>query len=312
MAFGFGDDPSRPTDPVVLRLFPDGYRDDDEAADEFRRFTERSLRDGQGEQCGDGLGIPGSSRPDGLGEGGRSNARRSGFGWIRPRRTHGCGRSPTCGSPSAPGSGSRRATKRTGNRSMTATPVGIPRRLRVARLVQETLVRALSARHFVDAVRPASLVGRADIGRACVDAIIAHARRDHPDEACGVSPGPRVATGPERFVPMINAERSPTFYEFDSASSCGLYKEMDDRTRSRSSSTTRTPRPRPTRRAPTSSYASEPQAHYVLVSTRSRTSSASSARTGSSTAWSPRKRSTSDRRGMITRSGAVARPGDDH
>jgi Domain of unknown function (DUF2017) len=44
-AFGFGDDPSRPTDPVVLRLFPDGYRDDEEAAAEFRRFTERSLRE---------------------------------------------------------------------------------------------------------------------------------------------------------------------------------------------------------------------------------------------------------------------------
>jgi hypothetical protein len=44
-ALGFGDDPSRPTDPVVLRLFPDGYREDDEAAAEFRRFTERSLRE---------------------------------------------------------------------------------------------------------------------------------------------------------------------------------------------------------------------------------------------------------------------------
>jgi Domain of unknown function (DUF2017) len=44
-ALGFGDDPSRPTDPVVLRLFPDGYRDDDEAAAEFRRFTDRSLRE---------------------------------------------------------------------------------------------------------------------------------------------------------------------------------------------------------------------------------------------------------------------------
>jgi Domain of unknown function (DUF2017) len=41
----FGDDPARPTDPVVLRLFPDGYRDDDEEAAEFRRFTEQSLRD---------------------------------------------------------------------------------------------------------------------------------------------------------------------------------------------------------------------------------------------------------------------------
>lgn len=44
-AFGLGDDPSRPSDPVVLRLFPDAYRDDDEAADEFRRFTERGLRE---------------------------------------------------------------------------------------------------------------------------------------------------------------------------------------------------------------------------------------------------------------------------
>jgi len=39
------DDPSRPTDPVLLRLFPDAYRDDDESAAEFRRFTERSLRE---------------------------------------------------------------------------------------------------------------------------------------------------------------------------------------------------------------------------------------------------------------------------
>lgn len=43
---GLGDsDPSRPTDPVVLRLFPDAYRGDDDAAAEFRRFTERSLRE---------------------------------------------------------------------------------------------------------------------------------------------------------------------------------------------------------------------------------------------------------------------------
>lgn len=40
-----GDEPARPTDPVVLRLFPDAYRDDDDAAGEFRRFTERGLRE---------------------------------------------------------------------------------------------------------------------------------------------------------------------------------------------------------------------------------------------------------------------------
>jgi hypothetical protein len=34
-----------PDDPALHRLFPDAYADDDEASAEFRRFTERSLRD---------------------------------------------------------------------------------------------------------------------------------------------------------------------------------------------------------------------------------------------------------------------------
>jgi len=33
-----------PQDPVLLRLLPDGYRNDDDAAGEFRRLTESSLR----------------------------------------------------------------------------------------------------------------------------------------------------------------------------------------------------------------------------------------------------------------------------
>lgn len=35
----------RPADPAVLRLFPDGYTDDDDASADFRRFTERRLRE---------------------------------------------------------------------------------------------------------------------------------------------------------------------------------------------------------------------------------------------------------------------------
>lgn len=35
----------RPEDPALRRLFPDAYADDDEASAEFRRFTERSLRE---------------------------------------------------------------------------------------------------------------------------------------------------------------------------------------------------------------------------------------------------------------------------
>ena len=64
------------------------------------------------------------------------------------------------------------------------------------------------------------------IERGIHDAIVAHARRDHPDEACGVVAGPEDSDRPERFVPMLNAARSPTFYEFDSADLLALYKDM--------------------------------------------------------------------------------------
>lgn len=36
-----------PDDPVLARLFPTAYPDDEEAAGEFRRFTEGALRDGK-------------------------------------------------------------------------------------------------------------------------------------------------------------------------------------------------------------------------------------------------------------------------
>ena len=42
---GIDPDAERPDDPALARLFPDAYADDDEAADEFRRFTERGLRE---------------------------------------------------------------------------------------------------------------------------------------------------------------------------------------------------------------------------------------------------------------------------
>ncbi|WP_323793346.1 DUF2017 domain-containing protein [Nocardioides sp.] len=43
----FSGPTSEPEDPVLARLFPTAYRNDDEAASEFRRFTEGSLRDGK-------------------------------------------------------------------------------------------------------------------------------------------------------------------------------------------------------------------------------------------------------------------------
>jgi Domain of unknown function (DUF2017) len=41
---GPGQSPKPPDDPVLARLLPDGYRDDPEAAGEFRKYTESGLR----------------------------------------------------------------------------------------------------------------------------------------------------------------------------------------------------------------------------------------------------------------------------
>ncbi|WP_181310331.1 DUF2017 domain-containing protein [Nocardioides campestrisoli] len=43
----FSGPTSEPEDPVLLRFFPTAYRDDDDAAAEFRRYTEAALRDGK-------------------------------------------------------------------------------------------------------------------------------------------------------------------------------------------------------------------------------------------------------------------------
>src|SRR4051812_33002067 len=106
--------------------------------------------------------------------------------------------------------------------------------------------------------------------QATYDAIVAHAREDHPDEACGVVAGPEGSDRPERFIPMLNAARSPTFYEFDSGDLLRLYREMDDRDEEPvviyHSHTATEAYPSRT----DVGLASEPNAHYVLVSTRYR------------------------------------------
>src|SRR3546814_12248783 len=43
----FSGPTTAPEDPVLARLFPSAYPDDEEAAGEFRRFTESTLRDGK-------------------------------------------------------------------------------------------------------------------------------------------------------------------------------------------------------------------------------------------------------------------------
>jgi [CysO sulfur-carrier protein]-S-L-cysteine hydrolase len=108
------------------------------------------------------------------------------------------------------------------------------------------------------------LVIRADL----VQAIVEHARRDHPDEACGVVAGPEGSDRPERHIPMLNAERSPTFYRFDSGEQLKVWRSME--------SADEAPVVIYHSHTATEAYpsrtdvdlASEPDAHYVLVSTR--------------------------------------------
>jgi proteasome lid subunit RPN8/RPN11 len=106
------------------------------------------------------------------------------------------------------------------------------------------------------------------IDRSIHDQIVAHARRDHPDEACGVVAGPESSDRPERIIEMLNAARSPTFYEFDSTEYKKVYDELWDRDEEfvviyHSHTATEA---YPSRTDIT--YAQWPQAHYVLVSTR--------------------------------------------
>lgn len=65
-----------------------------------------------------------------------------------------------------------------------------------------------------------------------VDELIAHARREYPNEACGLilGDGPASAGGrPLRFVPTVNAAASPYRYEIDSRDLLRLTLEADDR-----------------------------------------------------------------------------------
>lgn len=96
--------------------------------------------------------------------------------------------------------------------------------------------------------------------------IVAHARRDHPDEACGLVAcrGGR----PTRVIPMANAARSPTFYEMDPLEQLRVFNDMEDAGEDLlviyHSHTATEAYPSRT----DINIAGYPDAHYVLVSTR--------------------------------------------
>lgn len=80
--------------------------------------------------------------------------------------------------------------------------------------------------------------------------------------------GPEGSDSPERFIPMVNAARSPTFYQFDSMDQLRLHRELEANDEAAvviyHSHTATDAYPSRT----DVSIASEPDAHYVLVSTK--------------------------------------------
>ncbi|WP_308286121.1 M67 family metallopeptidase [Actinomycetospora soli] len=70
------------------------------------------------------------------------------------------------------------------------------------------------------------------IRRDLVEELVAHARADHPREACGQLLGPEESDRPERYVPMTNADdpdAQGSDYRFDSREQFAVYKEATER-----------------------------------------------------------------------------------
>lgn len=105
------------------------------------------------------------------------------------------------------------------------------------------------------------------IRASLIDEMIAHAKQDHPDEACGIVAGAEGSNDARRLIRMTNAERSQTFFQFDPSEQLRLVRELDANEEEivvvYHSHTATEAYPSRTDIA----LAAEPQAHYLLVST---------------------------------------------
>ena len=100
-----------------------------------------------------------------------------------------------------------------------------------------------------------------------VDEMVAHVVAEHPLEACGVLAG-AAEDLPARVIPLANVAASPSFYEVDAMELLRLHRELEDRGERvvviYHSHTSTPAYPSATDVA----LAGEPDAHYVLISTR--------------------------------------------
>lgn len=73
----------------------------------------------------------------------------------------------------------------------------------------------------------AAVAGRIDLDTATVEAMVAHARSDHPYEVCGLLAG--VDGAARRHYPVANAERSMTYYAMDGKALLLALRDMEER-----------------------------------------------------------------------------------
>ena len=254
-------DRERPTDPALARLLPDTYRDDPEASAELRRLAEGDVRRAKNDASDAAARDAAGRRWQGAASTEATGGRLAAGAHRRPARpgqpARAWTRTRTCGEArlTATTRGHRRWRSTAGwasCRSGSSSPSAADRRADLPGAppgADGNLARVLT---LTSAVR---------------DAIVAHARRDHPDEACGIVAGPAGSDRAERLVEMDNAERSPTFYRFDSGEQLRVWREMDDRDEVPvviyHSHTATEAYPSRT----DIGLAGEPDAHYVLVST---------------------------------------------
>lgn len=108
------------------------------------------------------------------------------------------------------------------------------------------------------------------IHQQLVDTMVRQARADHPMETCGVVAGPAGSGVPTRLIVMDNAARSESFFQFDPRQQLMAWRDMEHRSEELvviyHSHTHGHAYPS---RADIQ-YASEPNAHYLIVSTDGR------------------------------------------
>jgi len=100
-----------------------------------------------------------------------------------------------------------------------------------------------------------------------IDAMKTQAQQDHPIETCGIIAGPKDSHLPLRLIPIRNIAQSSTFFEFDPQQQLRVWREMEALDEVPvvfyHSHTQSAAYPSYTDRL----YASEPEAHYVIIST---------------------------------------------